>query len=500
MRPLRDVACKRACLCLWYANSSMEHAHKRLRPVTELVQDRRYFQCCHCAKVVGRRTESRRHKCEQVKEASDEQLNAALPTSYHFGDAASAVAQACFEAAPAPAEQDADPSGRAAAAHTPDDEAHALHSDHGYDHDADMSPASHAGAPPPQSDAGPADGHADPILAQRASHEPCASAAAAACAQQTVVQQAEPAAQLLPRHNPSFDIQSAAALSEALDPSLDEQGDATAADRQWKEDQAIAVYQDVSYDDIDQEMEQLLADQQAHYAELAAGSALEGEPDWGDVADLPVCEALDAAQRKAAADPEQHRPFTVRQAAAGIFHILNVTSQTFEAARQHMLLIAYGRLQGNPSPNNPNNRFPPSRHVCSLILGVPDLASYEVHLCPEGCCVRFGQLAGSPSEHLAACGGCALCECRLCGAARYAVVDGRTVAVLMCYLLHDVFKQFFLDADWYAKVAPARAQHSADWYRTPEGKRCTAALLALGYDLAEVRVSLLFLKMLHTWS
>ena len=67
------------------------------------------------------------------------------------------------------------------------------------------------------------------------------------------------------------------------------------------------------------------------------------------------------------------------------------------------------------------------------------------------------------------------------------MVDGRTVAVLMCYLLHDVFKQLFPVADWYAKVAPARAQQAADWYRTPEGKRCTAALVALGYDLAEVR-------------
>ena len=122
---------------------------------------------------------------------------------------------------------------------------------------------------------------------------------------------------------------------------------------------------------------------------------------------------------------------------------------------------------------------------------MPDLAAYEVHLCPEGCCVRFGQLAGSPCEHLAACDGCALCKCEQCGAARYTVVDGRTVAMLMCYLLHDVFKQFFLDAEWYAEVAPARAQQSADWCRTPEGKRCTAALVAIGYDLAEVRITTL---------
>ena len=148
-------------------------------------------------------------------------------------------------------------------------------------------------------------------------------------------------------------------------------------------------------------------------------------------------------------------------------------------------------LRGTPAPDNPGNRFPPTLHVCELVLGVPSSSKYEVHLCSNGRFMRFEALerTDSPAEHLASCNGCALCRCCQCDAARYELVQGRLRPASVVYLLADVFEQFFLDAEWYAKVAPARAAKAAAWYASPDGKACTAKLLELGYDLSQVRLA-----------
>jgi NAD-dependent dihydropyrimidine dehydrogenase PreA subunit len=206
---------------------------------------------------------------------------------------------------------------------------------------------------------------------------------------------------------------------------------------------------------------------------------------WRKVADEPVCLALDDLQKEM--NPETYHKFIVREAAFGIMHLLATTTETFAAASQRMQMTGFGLLPRQPGPENPQNRFPHTIQACQQVLGVPSLAQYEVHVCPEGCLKRYAQLpAGeTPATHVRSCHGCRLCVCE-CGAQRFHIVKGQVYPVAMGYLLHDVFRQFFLDTTWLASVSAAREQQSSSWHQAAACKELNRSLISVGYDMSKV--------------
>jgi hypothetical protein len=206
---------------------------------------------------------------------------------------------------------------------------------------------------------------------------------------------------------------------------------------------------------------------------------------WRQVADEPVCLALDELQKHM--NPDTYHKFTVREAAFGIMQLLATTTETFAAASQWMQMTAFGLLPGQPGPENPQNRFPCSIQACQQVLGVPNLAEYEVHVCPEGCLKRYAALPSGeiPATHFESCRGCRLCVCD-CGAQRFHIVKGKVAPVAMAYLLHDVFQQFFYDPMWLASVSTAREQQSSSWHQTAACKELNRTLISMGYDMRKV--------------
>ena len=158
-------------------------------------------------------------------------------------------------------------------------------------------------------------------------------------------------------------------------------------------------------------------------------------------------------------------------------------------------------LGGSASPANPNNRLPPSLHVCQQILGVQDISKYEVHVCPSnhGCLHWWTPTAHhvpDPDAHATSCNGCKLCRCPSCNTARYETANDRVRACLPVYFFPDVLQQFFYSREWYLAVNAARQTQDAPWYKTREHQRLKDALKDL-VDLLLVRFLLRGHKVLH---
>lgn len=262
---------------------------------------------------------------------------------------------------------------------------------------------------------------------------------------------------------------------------------------QWLEQQVEDTWAEHAdyYAATDVDMQTLLderEEQAARSAEQRAATRAE-QLSWLDVAHEPVSRVLDAMQH-AEADKEgrNHRPFTVLTAAACIVHTMTSTSCTFETAKSMIDTTAFGLLPGAPSPENVDNRFPPSMYVCYQILQVPSLSEYEVHLCPEGCLFKFDPVPDNIdlSAHVRSCGGCKHCRCP-CGARRFHMERGKVIPTAMCYFLHDFVEQFFWSEEWYSRVSRSRAQRLSPWYRSHEGKNRMQRLQELGYPMDLVR-------------
>jgi hypothetical protein len=202
---------------------------------------------------------------------------------------------------------------------------------------------------------------------------------------------------------------------------------------------------------------------------VLAGTAI-GDNDhfWRAVAHKPVCEELDRLQRQAS--PDNHQAFTALKAAACVLHTIRSTSCIFEAATQQMDTVCYGLLQGDLSPDIPNYRYPLSMHVCSVVLGVPSLDEYEVHICPEGCVHSFAPMSGNVMAHLQQCDRCNKCTSPHCGAQRWHKVDGQQEPREMCYVMHDALQKFFYDTSWYAAVSASRLARSSPCHQTAEAQ------------------------------
>jgi hypothetical protein len=146
-------------------------------------------------------------------------------------------------------------------------------------------------------------------------------------------------------------------------------------------------------------------------------------------------------------------------------------------------------LPGVSSPDNAENRFPPSLYACYQVLQVPSISKYEVHLCPSGCFFPFEPFPDNVdvSAHLQSCTGCMLCCCPCCSAARFRFERSRATPNAMCYLFHDVLQQAALTEDWFTRVSCARAKRLSPWYHSSEGQKCLKHLEEHGYPMASVR-------------
>ena len=278
----------------------------------------------------------------------------------------------------------------------------------------------------------------------------------------------------------------------SLSPSCTACGDPAGLDDSYRADQFLINEQ--AYEFHEQDAQWIEAADAALQAQADAATAAANDAEfvpqdvhprkWVEAAEQPVCELLDNAQREL--QPEGHRPFSVRQAAACIFHTMRTTSSTFEAARQGLVSQAYGLLPGTPHPSNRNNRMPTSVHVCQVVLGVPGLDGYQVDLCADGCLHRFEAAPSDVAQRMRMCGGCALCQCQ-CGCKRWHQQNGKWVPQLTCYFMHDVLQQFFWDAIWYALVAASRQARSGTWFKHAAWRRLLAALAEHKYDMSLVR-------------
>ena len=248
---------------------------------------------------------------------------------------------------------------------------------------------------------------------------------------------------------------------------------------------------------LDADEEQLLLEFEEAEQRLADEEDLpDGALTWAHVAGAPVCELL---------APECQ--CTVRQAAFSIMHNMSKTSSTFDSASRGLDFVNYQLLGGSASPSNPNNRLPPSLHVCQQILGVLDISDYEVHMCPfnHGCLHWWTPTAHrvpDPAAHSTSCEGCKLCRCPSCNTPRYETANGRVRACLPVYFFPDVLQQFFYSRAWYLAVYAARQAQDAPWYQTREHTRLKDALKAL-VDVLLVRTVLLrrthgFCMLAHT--
>jgi hypothetical protein len=201
----------------------------------------------------------------------------------------------------------------------------------------------------------------------------------------------------------------------------------------------------------------------AEFLQLEADAAQAAQPElsrsaltWAEAAQLSICELIPGT-------------CTVMQAAYSILHNMISTSSTFDAASRNLDFINYTIFAGPPRPDNPNNRFPPSLHVCYQIVGVKDVSDFAVHMCPNGC-MHWWSTFVTPSDHKG-CQGCSTCRCPHCNCPRYHLVKGQWRAMYPVYFFPDVFQQFFSNKHWYDAVAAARAAKAAPWYSTPEYQR-----------------------------
>jgi hypothetical protein len=169
---------------------------------------------------------------------------------------------------------------------------------------------------------------------------------------------------------------------------------------------------------------------------------------------------------------------SVMQAAYSILHNMLSTSSTFDAASRNLDFINYSIFAGPPRPDNPNNRFPPSLHICYQVVGVKDVSEFLVHMCPNGCGHWWPQFV--PAKEHNDCQGCGDCQCPNCNAFRFVQHRGVFDAAFPIFYFPDVFVQFFLNRQWYDAVNEARKAKKAPWFSSAEYKRLEEFFTKIG--------------------
>jgi ferredoxin len=198
---------------------------------------------------------------------------------------------------------------------------------------------------------------------------------------------------------------------------------------------------------------------------------------WADTAHLPVDER------------EGPNSATVGEVAFEHLHALRRGKSVSEA--EASVKFHSTRVKGSQpaAPDNPRNRYPPSLYICRIVLNVPNLGRFEVHLCVDGCRTIFAWMSASEcKKHARECQGCDICVCP-CGAQRF-LQDPANLGepALYCYLMPDVFQMFMSDPVWVKHFQAVREQgdplHALNG--SAESVRLRAALEKHGWDLQKV--------------
>lgn len=153
-------------------------------------------------------------------------------------------------------------------------------------------------------------------------------------------------------------------------------------------------------------------------------------------------------------------------------------------------LRMYSPACGKPAPDNPLCRYPPSYHVCKLIVGVDSLDDYEYHVCECGKVFPQRPLKWC-KDHSRICSNasCRFCRCS-CGGARLTSPEDNSdpEPVSPCYFFPDVLHQFFEDDEWYVRARAAHRTRSGAFFKNPEGQRVLRQAKAAGAKESEVRL------------
>lgn len=174
----------------------------------------------------------------------------------------------------------------------------------------------------------------------------------------------------------------------------------------------------------------------------------------------------------------------------------NVQSRKCADAHLHMNASRQFPARGEPDPAGFSNCYPPSIAACEAILQVPDLSTYMIHLCPNGC-EHWWTFMQDFKRHYKDCGGCHLCRCPHCDAHRFVYDKKGLRGRQVCWLFFDVFQTMMLDPELAQVVLEGQAARNdasvPDTNRSKpslakykEGKRLLEVLPAHGYDMAQV--------------
>lgn len=136
--------------------------------------------------------------------------------------------------------------------------------------------------------------------------------------------------------------------------------------------------------------------------------------------------------------------------------------------------VAQPFLRGENSVHNEYSRVPSSKRACDNAVGVPSADRYTLHVCWRDGCTHWW-LHCPKCTHCPEGDACPVCFCPKCGTHRYKVVDGKA-RPRECFLMWDVFEQFFLDAQLCSGILKARRE-SVLW--SPRVTVCNAWLFVL---------------------
>ena len=152
-----------------------------------------------------------------------------------------------------------------------------------------------------------------------------------------------------------------------------------------------------------------------------------------------------------------------------------------------------GRPRGAAGVHNPYLRVPKTKDALDKIIGVKPIERYTVHVCWKDTCTHWWVY--SKAHEVGECLPlCPACICPKCHTSRYKSVNGE-IKARECFVMWDVFEQFFLDAHLCKAILQARKSRSAAFHCTPQCKRLRKDCVKKyqNFDPDQVQVSVVVL-------
>lgn len=130
----------------------------------------------------------------------------------------------------------------------------------------------------------------------------------------------------------------------------------------------------------------------------------------------------------------------------------------------------------------PSSQMSPTSMTRAYLLQVPPLSDYEVHVCARKGCIHAFERLPDWREHQRACGGCASCNCPVCGEPRFrrSRRGGGAHPSGPCYFFPDAFELLHQDPEW---LAAHQKPTTTPWTGTPHARQLDEALLARSTSL-----------------